>query len=365
MRKSSKIVILFGLAVAVAAAGAGWKWKGAGQIASARTEAARPEAAPRGAPVETMVARASKSAPTIQAVGSLQSDESVRIAPELAGRIAEILFKEGEEVKAGDLLVKLDDALVRGEVAEREATFALAKANLARANTLAKTGNVTERARDEATAQFESGRAALELANIRVDKHALRAPFNGVVGLRLASVGAYVSVGSPIVNLEKIDTLKVDFKIPEIHLGDVSVGQIISVTIDALPGRTFEGTIYAIDPMVDVNGRALQIRARLANADKVLRPGLFARIVITGKREQTVLLVPESAIVPRGRDSIVYRVENGKALESRVKLGQRRAGQVEIVDGLAPETTVVTSGQQRLRDGAVVNVVSSDSQARG
>jgi len=316
-------------------------------------------------PVETIVARAVRSAPSIRAVGSLQSDETVMIAPEVAGRLSQIAFREGEAVKAGDVLIRLDDALARGELAESEAAYNLAKANHERANALAKTGNVTERSRDEAIAAFESAKAAVELARVRLDKHSLRAPFDGVVGLRKASVGAYITIGAPLVNLEKIDALKVDFKVPERFLGDVSINQSIEVVLDALPNRKFTGTIYAIDPMVDVNGRALQIRARLENPNRLLRPGLFARITIQEPEEQTVLLIPESAIIPRGSDSFVYRVENGRAIESKVKLGERKAGQVEIIDGLAPEATVVTAGQQRLRDGAAVEVVSSETRARG
>jgi len=328
-------------------------------------------ASPQGArggpavPVEVANAKPVTTTADIRSVGSLQSDESVQIAPEIAGRVAEIAFKEGDDVKAGDVLVRLDDALVRAEVADAEARHELAKSNLARANTLSKTGNVTERARDEAVAAFGTASAALELARVRLSKHVITAPFTGVVGLRRVSVGAYVAIGAPIVNLEKIDELKVDFKIPEIYLARVRIGQTIDVTVDALPDRSFTGRIYAIDPMVDVNGRALQIRARIANPDRLLRPGLFARIVIKGDSERQAVMVPESAVVPRGGESYVYRIEQGKAVETKVRLGERRAGAVEIVEGLPADATVVTAGHQRLRNGATVDVVTPASQARG
>jgi membrane fusion protein, multidrug efflux system len=313
-----------------------------------------PQGAPRGVPVETSMARAAKTTADIRAVGSLQSDESVKIAPEVAGRVAEIAFKEGEEVKEGDVLVKLDDALVQAEIAETEARYVLAKANFDRANALARTGNVTERARDEATSAFESTRASLELARVRLDKHTIKAPFPGTVGIRNISVGAFVAVGAEIVNLEKIDALKVDFKVPEVFLAAVRVGQGLEVTVDALPNRTFAGTIYAIDPLVDVNGRALQVRARLPNPDRVLRPGLFARITIKGMREENVVVVPESAVLPRGGETFVFRVEDGKAVLTKVTVGIRREGMVEIVEGLGPDDEVVTAGQIKIRDGAPV-----------
>jgi len=163
------------------------------------------------------------------------------------------------------------------------------------------------------------------------------------------------------VNLEKIDELKVDFKVPELRLSEIRVGQTVEVS-DALPNRKFAGTIYAIDPLVDANGRALQIRARLANGDRILRPGLFARITIKGRDEQNVVWVPESAINPRGGETFVYRVQDSKAVETKVRLGERKGGNVQI-EGLNADTTVVTAGHQRLRDGAAVEVVTSGSPA--
>lgn len=321
--------------------------------------------APQGVPVETARAERAQSRADIHAIGTLQSDESVRIAPEIAGRVAEIAFAEGQQVAAGDVLIRLDDALTRAELADAEAQFALARQNFDRATALARTGTGTARARDEATAAFETGRVSVELARTRLDKHTVRAPFPGIVGLRRVSVGAFLGIGADMVNIEKIDALKVDFKVPEIFLARVATGQRIEVTVDARPGETFTGEIYAIDPMVDVNGRALQIRARLANPDLALRPGLFARITIRGLTEEEVVLVPESAVVPRGGEMFVFRIEGGKAIESKVRLGQRRAGMVEVVEGLPADAVVVAAGHQRLRDGAPVDVVAAAPGAPG
>lgn len=356
-------LIVGALLLAVAAA---W-WAASGPTATVAPQKGKGAVA-RGAgvPVETALARAEQRSTDIPAVGNLRSDENVQIAPEVAGRIATIAFEEGEQVRQGDVLIRLDDALARAEVAENEARFSLAKANFERAESLAKSRNIAERAYDEARASFESARASLELARVRVDKHEIRAPFSGVVGIRMHSIGAFVSIGTTIVNLEKIDVLKVDFKIPEVFYTDVNVGQSIEVTADALPGRTFTAEIYAINPLVDVNGRALQIRARLDNPDLVLRPGLFARVSVKGQQERDVVLVPESAIVPRGGETFIFRVEGGKAIESRVKLGNRRGGEVEIVEGLAGDASIVVAGHQRLRDGVAVDVVNAaPQQGRG
>ena len=319
---------------------------------------------PLGAPVETVVARSMKTTTDIPAVGSLRSDEHVQIAPEISGRIAESRFQEGEPVKQGEILVLLDDALTRAEVSEAEARLYLAKANFERADTLQKSRNIAERAYDEARANFETARAAHELALVRLAKHTIRAPFSGIVGFRALSAGAFISIGATLVNLEKIDVLKLDFKIPEIYLSDVQVGQTVDVTVDALPKRTFQAEIYAIDPLIDVNGRALQIRARLKNPDLVLRPGLFARISIRGRTEREVVMVPESAVVPRAGEFLIFRVEDGKAVESKVGLGNRRAGMVEVTSGLLGGATVVTAGHQRLKDGTPVEVVNAAARPR-
>lgn len=353
------------LAIAVLLGGGAWWWT---QTGTTSAPAASKGQAPVGAPVETVVVKPTKATSDIPAVGSLRSDEHVQIAPEIAGRIAEIRFQEGEPVKEGEVLVLLDDALARAEVADTAARLELAKANFERAETLQKSRNIAERTYDEARANFETARAARELAQVRLSKHTIRAPFSGIVGIRSLSTGAFVSTGATLVNLEKIDFLKLDFKVPEIYLSDVRVGQTVDVTVDALPNRTFQADIYAIDPLVDVNGRALQIRARLKNPELVLRPGLFARISIRGRTEREVVVVPESAVVPRAGEFLIFLVEDGKAVESKVTLGNRRAGMVEVTSGLLGGTTVVTAGHQRLKNGAIVDVVNAGArpqQGRG
>jgi membrane fusion protein (multidrug efflux system) len=311
--------------------------------------------------VETAAAIAIETSQDLRAIGSLQSDESVQISSEIAGRVTEIPFGEGGPVKAGDIIVKLDDALAVAEVKDAEARFSLASGNLDRANTLAKSGNVTERARDEATANSETSRAALELSRVRLAKHTIRAPFPGVAGMRKVSPGAYVTAGQSIVNLEKIDSLKIDFTVPELFLADISNGQTVEIFVDALPGRSFIGTVYAIDPHIDVNGRALSIRARLENPELVLRPGLFARIKIKGPTRSNVVVIPESAVVPRGDDKIVFSIENGRAVEAKVRLGQRSNGRVEVLEGVRSDAIVVTAGQQKLKDGSLVDTIASSA----
>jgi membrane fusion protein (multidrug efflux system) len=370
------LIINTALVLGAAAAGVVVIERGRSDAPPASTGALQPEASPKGASkkdggrsarpiaVESAVARATTATSDFRSIGSLQSDESVQIAAEIAGRVSGIAFTEGQSVEAGAELVRLDDALAQAEVADVQARYGLAQANFDRAQALSRTGNVTGKAQDEAVANFEIARAAVELAKTRLSKHVIHAPFPGRVGIRKLSLGAYIPVGTSIVNLEKIDVLKVDFKLPEMFLPNIGVGQEIEINVDALPGRTFKGEIFAIDPLVDVNGRAIKVRARMENPGLVLRPGLFARILVKGQQSREVVMVPESAIVPRGGETFVYRIENGKATEARVEVGERRNGEVEILQGLLADTAVVTAGQQKLRNGADVEVIVSDERPR-
>jgi membrane fusion protein (multidrug efflux system) len=319
----------------------------------------------RPIPVEVAQAQAAVSASEITAIGSLMSDESVEVTSEAAGRVEEILFEEGNDVKAGAVLVKLDPTLILAELKDAEARLTLAETSYNRTRSLQKSGASTQQSYEEALSNLEVARAAVELARTRADRMQVKAPFDGVLGFRTVSVGAYVTAGTKLVNLEKIDELKVGFSVPEVFLAQLSVGQQVELTVDAWPGETYMAIIYAINPHVDVNGRALQVRAQLVNDDLKLRPGLLARIVVKGKDERQVVAIPESAIVPRGGETFVYRLEGGKAVETPVQVGRRRNGIVEIVKGLAANAQVVTAGQARLKDGNEVEVVTAAAGASG
>lgn len=295
----------------------------------------------------------------IQAVGTLRPNESLFVAPEIAGRIERIHFGEGEKVKAGEVLVELDASILRAEMAKAKSDLALAKANYDRASTLASQGNASLRSRDETQAAFLAAQANLTLAAARLQKATLSAPLSGVVGLRTVSVGAYITPGEKLVELSDVDTLKVDFRVPELRRANLRPGQSIKIAADAIPNAEFDGTIYAIDPTVDVNGRAIRIRARVPNPDGQLSPGLFARIQIIVDRRPDALLVAESALFAEAGKTYVYRIADGRAQRVEVTLGLRRPGSVEILEGLTPQDTVVTAGHQRLRNGAQVAVVQT------
>ncbi len=217
-------------------------------------------------------------------------------------------------------------------------------------------GFVSKQARDESASNLAVQEAAVALAEAELEKTAIQAPFDGLVGLRTVSVGDYVGPGTDLVPIEAIDPLNVDFRIPEQFLSAVGVGARLHVTFDALPGLEREGSVGAISPQVDVGGRSLLLRAHVPNPDYMLRPGLFARVRLELAESQG-LVIPESALAPSGDAQYVYLVENGVVKRVAVQIGQRISGRVEIVSGLGEGDQVVVSGLQKVRDGVEVEII--------
>lgn len=317
------------------------------------------EAAEKGRPVEVARAEAGSLGRAVESVGTLRSNESVIVRPEVAGRVTRILFEEGRPVAAGQPLLDLDSSTNEAELALARAELRLAEADAERARTLFDQKSGTARARDEAVARLATARASLALAEAQYAKTRIQAPFAGLIGLRQVSIGDVVQPGQAIVNLEAIDPLKLDFAVPDLLLARLAPGQTVDITVDALPGRRFTGDVYAINPLVDERGRSIALRALVPNADGALKPGLFARVRL-GLAGAAAVIVPEQAVVARNGDFYIYRIAEGAAEEVAVSLGERRDGQVEIIAGLAPGDIVVTAGQQRLQNRSKVEIVGPD-----
>lgn len=311
----------------------------------------------RGVAVETALVGVRDLVEDIRAFGTLVANESVVISPEIAGRVARIGFAEGQAVGEGDVLVELDAQILRAELDKAQSEVALAEANFERARKLAEQGSGTLRARDETSQGYTAAQANLALAEARLAKTVIAAPFSGIVGFRNISVGAYVSPGDRIVELASVDPLKVEFRVSETHLPNLRVGLPVNVTLDALPGEAITGKITAIDPIVDVSGRAIRLRAELPNPDGRLSPGLFARIRIVIAERSAAMVVPEAALFRDEGRLYVYRLEDGKAVKTPIEIGLRSPGDVEVRSGLASGAVVITAGQLLLRDGAAVEVV--------
>ena len=369
MPSSRRPIIVLSLIGLAALAGYAWHVNRAPAPATAQSAAAPATGAGGGsgggaqaAPivVETHTVQTRALADDVSAVGSLVSNESVVLRPEVSGRIETIRFRDGETVRRGAVLVELDSAVERAELQQARANLTLAESNFRRTQDLFGRKFVSQSSLDDARAKLEVARAGLALAQARLARMQIRAPFDGVVGIRSVSPGDFVKDGDALINLEDIATLKLDFRLPELYLDRVRPGQALELSSDVLPGEIHTATVEAIDPLVDAQGRAVRLRASLVNPEMRLRPGVFARVRLILAERAEVPVVPEAALVPApGNTQFVYRVEDGKVQRVSVTTGQRRDAMVEVVDGLAPGAVVVTAGQLKLRDGAAVKVAAT------
>jgi len=350
------------------ATGAAWWLQRPAQVPAALTAAPAASRASAGPPaVEVARVATARIQDDAQAVGSLRSRQSVILRPEVAGRVVQIGFEDGARVRRGQLLVQLDDVLPRAELSQAQAQLSIAQANLQRNQELVAENFVARRVLDESQANLQVAQAQVALAQARLQRMRITAPFDGTVGLRRINLGEYVKDGADLVNLEDTSALVVDFRLPERYQSRIAVGQPVQVQLDALPGKSFVARVQALDPLLDVDGRSIAVRATLlATPGSELRPGMFARVLTVFAVDEAALVVPEEAIVPQGGKQFVIRIETegeGDAIKhlsrrAEVQLGVRRGAQVQITSGLAAGDTVVVAGQQRLqKDGTAVRVV--------
>ncbi len=357
-----KRAALFALALAVlGGVGFYWKYSSAPPAATKSAAPAKSAGGPaRGLPVKAGTVGSGTVTEEVSAVGSLIANESVMIRPERDGRIAAIHFSEGQLVRTGAKLVSLDASEIEAQLGAINAELNLNRIRLKRAEELQAKNFISAQALDEARESLNQSVARQAEVKARLEKTVILAPFEGVAGLRQVSPGAYVKAGQDIARLEGIGTLKLDFRVPEVYLSRIAAGQAVQLRVDAFPGEAFDGAIYAVEPAVDEATRTVLLRARVPNPGVRLKPGMFARVNLVLGTRRNALLVPEQAVVPRGRENFVFRIVDGKAAITRVELGLRRAGEVEIVKGLTVGETIVVDGQLRLQDGTPVKVFKDE-----
>lgn len=367
---SKVIYTVVAVAGIAAASGAAWWYQQPRSGDAAVTASASAQKAPNGAavvkPPSVEVARVelAQLADDTRAVGSLRSRRGVVLRPEISGRITRLNFTDGQRVRKGQVLVQLDDQLPQAQVQQSQAELSIALANQKRNQELVAQNFISQRSLDESAANLQVAQAKLALAKATAARLKIIAPFDGIVGIRQVNVGDYLKDGADIVNIEDIDAIYVDFRLPERFQAKVRRGQTALLDIDALPGQAYTAQIQAIDPLIDANGRSVGIRGCIDNRALQLRPGMFARVnTVFGVRENASV-IPEEAIIPQGGKQFVIKLLDGPSEQTRttqrveVKVGLRSPVKVEILQGLAPGDTVVRTGQQRLqKDGTVVTVV--------
>lgn len=310
-----------------------------------------------GGPVAVEVGRA--QALTIEddvaAVGTLRARQSVTLRPEISGRIVVLGFRDGERVKAGQLLVQLDDRLQAAQLQQAQAQAAIARTNLQRNRELLAQNFISQSAVDQSAANLEVAESQVALAQAQFARTKIVAPFAGVVGIRSVDVGDYVKDGADLVALEDTSSLWVDYRLPERFIPRVRPGQAVEVVLDAAPQMRLQARVEALDSQVDAGGRSLLVRARLDNRDGGLKSGMFARTRTVFASRPNAVVVPEEALVPQGDRQFLIKVVDGpngkmsQRLEARV--GVRMPGRVEILDGVAAGDLVVTAGHARLMRG--------------
>ena len=283
-------------------------------------------------------------------------DEEVDLSFESSGKIVEILFKEGTHVKKDDLLAKINDKPLQAELKKLEAQVPLARERVFRQGTLLEKDAVSQEAYEQVTTELDKLMADIELVKARIAQTELRAPFDGIIGLRQVSEGAYTTPSTVIVNLTKISPLKIEFSINERYVGDISNGTDIVFHLENSSGITqsFNAKVYAVESKLDLGTRTLAVRALYPNTNEAIIPGRLLKIDIEGKEILDALSIPSEAIIPEMGKDVVYLYKNGEARPHEITKGLRTESEVQVLEGLSPGDTVITTGVMQLRTGMKV-----------
>jgi len=301
---------------------------------------------------------------TLTAVGSINAEQGVLVSPEIPGTVSEIDFESGASVTKGDLLVKLDASTEEAQLRAAESQVDLARVTAERTRKLQADSTASQSELDQAEATLKQAVANADNIRATIDKKSIRAPFTGQLGIRLINLGEQIDAGKSIVSLQNLSPVFADFSLPQQDLARIATGLTVRVTSDAFPGTNFEGEITAINPDVDATTRNVRLRAKFTNADKLLRPGMFVRAEVLLPGDQSVLVIPSTALLsaPYG-DSVFLitpQVTDGKTnlvvQQKFIRTGRSHGDFVSVLSGLSPGDQVVTAGIFKLRNGVNVSV---------
>lgn len=333
-----------------------------------KKEAAKSDGAVPVFAVRAVVAEAKVQAvnETLSLVGSVAANEMVEIKSETDGTLEEVLFTEGQRVKQGDLLFRLDESKFSASVNEAEANFKLSETTYERSKQLQRDKLVSQQEFDQAAALYQANKASLDLKKRLMKDARIYAPFKGIMSSRLVSPGQVISKNTMLTWIVDLDPVKVELAVPERFVSQLQTGQKIEITVAAYPGRTFLGEVFFIAPFVESATRTAQVKARVENPKAELKPGMFANLNLTLKLKEDAIVIPESSVMASGDRTILYVLDKDDAAQIRaVKLGIRQAGLVEITSGLKPGERVVAEGIQKIRPGAKVMASATASPATG
>jgi membrane fusion protein (multidrug efflux system) len=302
------------------------------------------------------IARAERLVSQINALGTARANEAVEVTSKVSNTVSTVRFTDGQRVEKGQVLVELDSAQARADLAAAEASSAESASQVKRSRELIASRVISESQFEQLEATMKANDARVAAARSRVDDTVIRAPFSGRVGLRRVSVGSLVNPGATIATLDDLSVIKVDFSVPENFLAGLRDGLKVTATAAAFPGRDFIGTVTGVDSRIDPVSRSVTVRAVVPNADLALKPGMFLTVALA-RDEHQALMVPEAALVPEQSRQFLYIIEEGRATRREVRIGGRQPGRVEIVSGLKAGEQVIVEGTQKVREGGEVRVV--------
>lgn len=292
----------------------------------------------------------------IKASGTIFSDMETQLKPEIAGRIIKINFRDGAQVKKSQLLVKLNDADLQAQLKKLKVMEKLYSEKEIRQNKLLKLGGISIEEYDNTLSQLQTTQAEIELLKVQIDKTEIKAPFEGVIGLRNVDEGQYVTTSNIIASLQKLNTVKIDFSIPEQYAKLISLNEAISFTVKG-SAEKFKGEIAAIEPKVDLSTRTVMIRAKSPNAKNKLIPGSFAEVELSLQKTNNALMIPTEAVIPILKGQKVFIYKSGKAKEQKIITGIRTENKIQVTEGIAEGDTIITSGIMQIKDGDEVKIM--------
>jgi membrane fusion protein (multidrug efflux system) len=304
--------------------------------------------------------------PILTAVGSISPVQGAMISAELAGTVSDVQFENGASVKKGDVLLKLDASSEQAQLRSADADAALAKNDFDRARDLSARKVISAAEFDAAQSKFTQKKAAIDNMRALIDKKEIHAPFDGVAGIRTVNPGQMVKVGDPLVSLQTLDRVYVDFSMPQQQMADLKAGLPIKVTTDAIPGREFEGKLTAVNSSIDSTTRNVTLQATLDNPDHALRSGMFARVKVLLPQKNPTLFIPATAVAYAPYGNSVYVIEKKHDEKTKkdaliirqqfVRTGEARGDFVAVTEGLKAGDQIVSTGVFKLRNGLDVVV---------
>ncbi|WP_354623300.1 efflux RND transporter periplasmic adaptor subunit [Psychromonas sp. MME2] len=308
--------------------------------------------------------------PHLRAIGFIEPIQGVDIANEVAGKVVKINFKSGQKLTEGEALVYLDSEIEEANLKAAQGRMPSVKSNYQRMRSLLTKGSVSQGQVDDAEAEYLALQGQIESYQATISRRIIRAPFDGIAGIKNIFLGDYLEAGHDIVRLEDVSKMQIRFIVPQNDLNKIFIGQAMNIAVDAEPGVAFTGTISAIEPAVNYQSGVIQVQADIPNQEQKLRSGMFAKASIILPTLHQQVIIPETAINYTLYGETVYVISEQKnsddstflQVEQRiVKLGKSKNGMIRILDGLKEGEQIVTSGQVRLSNGAHVKITESDA----